>query len=106
MTRPHVLPDRLAVAVRTAYHAGISRLRGTAAGRVVSDLLGRHLPGLKARLVRRYVVYDRTLQQFSDDDPDLPQPARLPPPPADLGDAERAVFLRLTRRTLQSAVRG
>lgn len=100
------MPDRFTGAVRNAYHAAVSRLRGTAAGRTVSGLLGRHLPWLKARLVRRYVVYDRTLQQLPDEDPGLPSSARLPPPPADLGDAERAVFLRLTRRHLQPGARG
>ena len=100
------MPDRFAGTVRNACHAAVSRLRGTAAGRAVSGLLGRHLPGIKARMVRRYVVYDRALQQLPDDDPGLPPLARLPSPPADLGDAERAVFLRLTRRHLQPAVRG
>ncbi len=106
MTPSLGMSDRLVTAVRTAYHAAVSQLRGTEAGRSLSRLLGRHLPMLKARLVRRYVTYDRSMQRLADEDLASPRPWKLPPVPPGLGGAERAVFIRLSRRYLQSDVRG
>jgi hypothetical protein len=92
------LPEPWKRQLRQGFRTGVHVYRSIPIARMIGLRLAALSPGLKARLVHRFIAYER----LSEPGLALPahpsaQGAPLQPPP-ELSDAERSAFLRLAAR--------
>lgn len=91
------LPEPWKRQLRQGFRKGVRAYRAIPIARMIGLRLAALSPGLKARLVHRFMAYERLSEGAALPAHISVQGVRLQPPPV-LSDAERSAFLRLAAR--------